>query len=60
MGPLPDGGHYEAHTTEFAQMTCSDQAMDNCLDFIKGFALTALELLTNPEHLQAIKEEFVG
>lgn len=60
MGPLPDGSHYEAHTTEFAQMTCSDQAMENCLDFIKGFALTGVELLTKPEHLQAIKEEFAG
>lgn len=60
MGPLPDGGHYEAHTTEFAQMTCSDQAIGNCLDFVKGFALTAIELLTNPEHLDAIKKEFVG
>lgn len=59
MGPLPDGGHYEAHTTEFAHMTCTDQAMNNCLDFIKGFALTGVELLTNPEHLKAIKEEFI-
>ena len=58
MGPMEDGSHYEAHTTEFAQMTCTDQAMDNCLDFIKGFALTGVELLKNPEHLKAIKAEF--
>jgi len=58
MGPMEDGRHYEAHTTEFAQMTCTDQAMNHCLDFVKGFALTAAELLTNPEHLQAIKAEF--
>ncbi len=58
MGPMEGVEAYEAHTSEFAQMACSEQAMNNCLDFVKGFALTAVELLTNPEHLQAIKTEF--
>jgi hypothetical protein len=28
------------------------------MDFVKGFVITAIDLMTEPEHLQKIKEEF--
>ena len=58
MGPLADGSHYGPHTPEFASKTCSPEALDNCMEFIKAFAMTAVELMTDPAHLKAIKEEF--
>lgn len=58
MGPLPDGSHYGPHTPEFAQKACSREAMENGLEFVKAFAMTAVELMTDPSHLRAIKEEF--
>lgn len=58
MGPLEDGSHYGAHTTEFAKKACSAEALDNGLEFVKTFAMTAVELLTEPAHLKAIREEF--
>ncbi len=58
MGPLEDGGHYGAHTVEFAQKACSPEALDNGLEFVKAFAMTAVELLTDPSRLAAIKKEF--
>lgn len=57
MGPR-EGGQYYAHTVEFAEMACSQSAFDNSLRYVKGFVLTAIELMSNPEHLKAIKEEF--
>ena len=32
--------------------------MANCLDFVKGFTVTAIQLMTEPEHLEKIREEF--
>ena len=32
--------------------------MNNGLDFVKGFAMTAYRLMTEPEHLEKIKAEF--
>lgn len=58
MGPLEDGGHYGAHTVEFARKTCSKEALDNGLEFVKAFTMTAVELMTDPSHLEAIKKEF--
>lgn len=58
MGPNGRGTSYDPHTIEFAEMACSQQALDNCLTYVKGFALTAAELLSNPEHMEAIREEF--
>ena len=37
MGPLEDGGHYGAHTVEFAQKACSPEALDNAMEFVKAF-----------------------
>lgn len=58
MGDRPDGQHYAPHTIEFTEMTCSQQAMDHCLSYVKGFALTAAQLLSNPAHMEAIRAEF--
>lgn len=58
MGPLEDGGHYGAHTVEFEKKACSPEALENGLEFVKAFTMTAVELLTDPSHLAAVKEEF--
>ncbi len=49
---------YKPHTPEFAVRTGTEQAVRNCVDFVKGFTITAIQLMTEPEHLVAIKEEF--
>ena len=58
MSPKGDKTYYAPHTKEFAEHACSDTAIDNALDFVRAFTMTAFELMTNPEHLEAIKEEF--
>ena len=58
MGPMPDGSHYGAHTKEFVEKACSEEAINNGLEFVKAFTMTAIELMTDPSHLKAIKEEF--
>ena len=58
MGPNGTGKSYAPHTIEFTQMTCSEQAMENCMAYVKGFALTAAQLLSNPAHMEAIRAEF--
>lgn len=58
MGREPGEDHYVAHTKEFAAHACTPRALDNALTFVKGFALTAVKLMTEPEHLAAIKAEF--
>lgn len=58
MGPPLRGKNYYGHTVEFEEMACTQSAFDNSMNFIKGFVMTAIELMTNPAHLKAIKEEF--
>lgn len=58
MGPMPDGSHYGAHTKEFVEKACSEEAINNGLEFVKAFTMTAIELMTDPSHLKTIKEEF--
>lgn len=58
MGPPLHGKNYYGHTVEFEEMACTPSAYDNAMNFIKGFVMTAIELMTNPDHLRAIKEEF--
>ncbi|MFR9192552.1 MAG: amidohydrolase [Anaerovoracaceae bacterium] len=58
MGAMADGSHYGPHTVEFARKTCSEEAIENCLEFVKAFAMTAVELMTDPSHLEAIRKEF--
>ena len=57
MGPY-EGGQYYAHTAEFCEMARRPSAFDNSFRYVKGFVLTAIELMTDPRHLQAIREEF--
>ncbi len=58
MNPKGDKTYYAAHTKEFAEHAGSETAAENALDFVKAFAMTAYELMTEPAHLAAIKEEF--
>ena len=50
--------NYAPHTREFAERTGSEQAIINCMDFVKAFAATGYDLMTKPELLEEIKEEF--
>lgn len=58
LGESVTGVQYNPHTVEFAKQTCTQTAIDHCLDFVCGFAMTAVELLTEPEHLKQIRAEF--
>lgn len=58
MGEYKGSFEYTQHTEEFAEMAGTEQAMENCLGFVKGFAMTAQKLLTEPEHIKAIREEY--
>ena len=58
MGTNESEGLYSLHTATFEKHAGSQEALDNALEFIKAFTLTAQELLRNPEHLKKIKEEF--
>ncbi len=58
MGPGIDCETYSPHTEAFKKMAGSQQAIDNCLDFVTGFGMTAVELLTDPSHMEAIRAEF--
>ena len=51
----PMGG---AHTPEMVAAAGSEYGMDNGLNFVKGLVMTAVDLMTQPEKLAAIKEEF--
>lgn len=46
------------HTAAFAEAAASDRAIERGLLFIKGFVLTAIELMTKPEELEMIQTEF--
>ena len=58
MGPPLRGETYYGHTVEFAELAGSPAAFDNAMNFVKGFVMTAIELMTDPAHLAAIKAEF--
>lgn len=58
MGPLSDGRAYSAHTAEFAEKARSREAIETSFLFIRGLAKTAVDLMTKPELLVEIKEEF--
>ncbi|RHW42696.1 M20 family peptidase [Neobacillus notoginsengisoli] len=47
-----------AHTVEFREAAASQEGDQALITGAKGLALTALKLVTNPELLEAIKEEF--
>ncbi|WP_312092060.1 M20 family metallopeptidase [Niallia sp.] len=49
---------YACHTHEFREAAMTDQGRDAMILGAKSMALTGLEILTNKELLEAIKEEF--
>lgn len=53
--PNPMGG---GHTPEMAASAGSEYGINNGLNFVKGLVMTAIELMTKPEALAAVKEEF--
>ena len=53
--PNPMGG---GHTPEMAAAAGSEYGINNGLNFVKGLVMTAIELMTKPEVLAAVKEEF--
>ena len=53
--PNPMGG---GHTPEMAAAAGSEYGINNGLNFVKGLVMTAIEIMTKPEALAAVKEEF--
>jgi amidohydrolase len=53
--PNPMGG---GHTPEMAAAAGSEYGINNGLNFVKGLVMTAIELMTKPKALAAVKEEF--
>lgn len=53
--PNPMGG---GHTPEMAAAAGSEYGINNGLNFVKGLVMTAIEFMTKPETLAAVKEEF--
>lgn len=53
--PNPMGG---GHTPEMAAAAGSEYGINNGLNFVKGLVMAAIELMTKPEALAAVKEEF--
>ena len=39
-------------------METGKNGLENCLEFVKAFAMTAIKLITEPEHLEKIKAEY--
>lgn len=60
LGRFPDERMYVAHTPDFCELAGTDWAIEHAFKFIEGFVLTACKLITEPEHLKAIKEEFAN
>lgn len=58
IGDPVDGNLFSSHTWDFVEKSASEEAIEAGIRYVKGFALTALELMTKPECLEAIKEEF--
>ena len=50
-------GNSAGHTHEFAQDACSEYGIQSGLNFVKGLTLTAIDLLSKPEILAAVKKE---
>ena len=46
------------HTREFLEAACTDAAQQGMLDGAKMLAMTAIDLLTDPELLRRVREEF--
>jgi metal-dependent amidase/aminoacylase/carboxypeptidase family protein len=48
----------QGHTTQFAEVAASEEGLKGALDAAKAMAMTAIDLLADPEVLAAVKEEF--
>lgn len=55
---ITEGKGYNQHTIEFAECAGTEEAVQAGFLVIRGFVMTTVELMTNPAHLAAIKEEF--
>ena len=55
---ITSGRKYNAHTVEFAECAGSEEGIEASFAVIEGFVMTAIELMTDPSHLEAIKDEF--
>ena len=56
----PDPGEtgMSLHTEKLREAAGSDEGMETALKFVKAFTATAIDLMTEPEFLAEIKEEF--
>ena len=58
---VPDSGNVtEAHSKGFVRDSRSDFALDSMLTYIKSFALATYDILTEPDILKKINDEFNG
>lgn len=58
LGDSPDGSDFGLHTHYLAERAGSDEAMQVGLDYVKILTATAIDVLTEPEFLAEIKEDF--
>ena len=58
IGDSPDGTEFGLHTRYLEERAGTDEAMDTALDYVKAYIATVIDLMTEPEFLAAIKEEF--
>lgn len=49
-----------AHTVEFTECVKTEYALEQSVKCAKGHVLTAIDLMEDPAHLEAIREEFSG
>lgn len=57
---ISDHGYVPGHTVEFAECAASDYAHEQMILNVRAFAMSAYQLLTQPELLAKIKEEFTA
>lgn len=50
----------EQHTEHVVECAASDKAFENTFNFMKGFAMTGIEILSNPQVVAEMKKEFEG
>lgn len=55
---ISDHGTIPSHTVEFAEAAASDYAHEQMMLNVRAFAMTAYQLITQPELLAKVKEEF--
>lgn len=55
---ISDHGKVPGHTRDFAACTITDYAVEQMILNVRAFAMTAYQLVTRPELLQSVKDEF--